>query len=228
MFLFCSFVKRVFVSRAHVVSRHPKKSLASECPQKAAGEMSRGALTFSETAKVMHITFACLLCKISNELETPSFCPRVRVLKNTTTRTRLPGFLARVRSGCYLLCSLLSRCNFNNRSQDCSENHSCSWRPKNKRRRRKSTPRERGAPPPPQIHLRAGWHRVGGGKGHWIDNRKGLVATGRFDGYDCKKNTKKKKKSRSVHSGPQTMSAKTKETKSDSCGECTAGSQWRL
>lgn len=191
--------------------------------------MSRGALTFSETAKVMHITFACLLCKISNELETPSFCRRVRVLKNTTTRTRLPGFLARVRSGCYLLCSLLSRCNFNNRSQDRSENHSCSWRPKNKRRRRrKSTPRERGAPPPPQIHLRAGWHRVGGGKGHWIDNRKGLVATGRFDGYDCKKKNTKKKKSRSVHSGPQTMSAKTKETKSDSCGECTAGSQWRL
>lgn len=142
----------------------------------------------------MHITFACLLCKISNELETPSFCRRVRVLKNTTTRTRLPGFLARVRSGCYLLCSLLSRCNFNNRSQDRSENHSCSWRPKNKRRRRrKSTPRERGAPPPPQIHLRAGWHRVGGGKGHWIDNRKGLVATGRFDGYDCKKKILKKK-----------------------------------
>lgn len=128
-------------------------------PPKGSRGNEPGALTFSETAKVMHITFACLLCKISNELETPSFCRRVRVLKNTTTRTRLPGFLARVRSGCYLLCSLLSRCNFNNRSQDRSENHSCSWRPKNKRRRRrKSTPRERGAHPPPQIHLRAGWH----------------------------------------------------------------------
>lgn len=54
------------------------------------------------------------------------------------------------------------------------------------------------------------------------------MATGHFDGYDYKKNIKKKKKSRSVHSGPQTMSAKTKETKSDSCGDFTAGSQRRL
>lgn len=37
------------------------------------------------------------------------------------------------------------------------------------------------------------------------------------------------KKSRLVHSGPQTMSAKTEETKkSDSCGERSAGSQWLL
>lgn len=45
--------------------------------------MSRGSLTFSETAKVMHITFACLLCKISNELETPGFAGAFSHLKNS-------------------------------------------------------------------------------------------------------------------------------------------------
>lgn len=40
-----------------------------------------------------------------------------------------------------------------------------------------------------------------------IDRGSRLMGTGRFDGYDCKK-----KKSRLVHSGPHTMSAKTKET----------------
>lgn len=45
------------------------------------------------------------------------------------------------------------------------------------------------------------------GRGPRIDGCSGLMATGRFDGYDCKK------KSRLVHRGPQTMSAKTKETK---------------
>lgn len=183
--------------------------------------MSRGALTFSETAKVMHITFACLLCKISNELETRSFCPCLCALKNTTTRTRLPGFPARVCSGCYLLCSLLSRCNFNNRSQDCSENHSCSWRPK-----KEENPREWGAPltpasPKSRVALGCWWQvplsqwpqRAGGHWSFW---------------WIWFKNKKKFKKSRLVHSGPQTMSAKTKETKSDSCGECTAGSQRRL
>lgn len=38
------------------------------------------------------------------------------------------------------------------------------------------------------------------------------MAARRFDGYDCTRE-EKKKPSRLVHGGPQTMSAKTKETK---------------
>lgn len=69
--------------------------------------MSRGALTFSETAKVMHITFACLLCKISNELETLGFGGASAHLKNG--RARLAEAAGRpslaLARGPYLLCS---------------------------------------------------------------------------------------------------------------------------
>lgn len=62
--------------------------------------MSRGALTFSETAKVMHITFACLLCKISNELETLGFGGASAHLKNgRASRGRCSSSLALARAG---------------------------------------------------------------------------------------------------------------------------------
>lgn len=54
--------------------------------------------------------------------------------------------------------------------------------------------------------------------------RGGLMATGRFDGYDCKK--KKSPDWFTVDLKPCQL--KPKRQKSDSCGECTAGSQRRL
>lgn len=155
--------------------QHPRKSPASECPQKAAGKMSRGALTFSETAKVMHITFACLLCKISNELETPSFCPRLGA--HLKTQQHEPGCRAS-QLGCAAAVSCFARfypdATLITGAKTAQKNHSCSWRPKEE----EENPRERGAPLPPQPHLRAGWHWAGRGQvpldrwlrragGHW-------------------------------------------------------------
>ena len=49
-----------------------------------------------------------------------------------------------------------------------------------KKKKRGKNPLKRGASPQP--HLGAGWR---GGRGHRIDGRSGLMASGRFDGYDC-------------------------------------------
>lgn len=126
---------------------------ASECPQKAAGEMSGAALTFSETAKVMHITFACLLCKISNESETPGSAGASAHL--ATAGASAGGRSPRVRSA---LCP--ARCGV---SPDRPENHSWSWRRRGRKKEQKP-PLRRGASPQPRRGAR--WH---GDRGHRID-----------------------------------------------------------
>ena len=162
--------------------------------------MSRGALTFSETAKVMHITFACLLCKISNDLETPSFSGASAHLQKQQ-QARRPGWRARGPLSA-LLCIHRDATLITLAKTARKITAVAGGKGKKKKKKRKKNPLNRGAASPPA------WPRSRAGRrGHRIDGRGGLMATGRFDGYDCKK------KSRLVHSGPQTMSAKTKETK---------------